>query len=840
MNHPDHCTYPPRLAPDVEITARGERGGPAFIAGSASVGRYLMLGATERQVLLLLDGTRTLLSVCQALTAGSGDNIQVPELARFLTKLDEVGILSGERAGRSEQELLPGSQFYKRWNLFNPDALFDRALPALRWIWTPWFFFMSVLLLAGTAALVLANWAEVSRYSGATLREHYLAIFFAAWLVAISHEFAHGMTSKAFGGRATEVGALLIYYCMPALYCNVSGLHLIPQRGRRMWVIAAGIYWQLLVGSSSLLVWFLFRPDTLAAQMAMVLVLGSLLDIMFNANPLIKLDGYYFLSQWLRMPNLMDRSRACWRALLRRLLPGGRNPNVSNPDIPSLDVPRFTRREQGILLVFGFCSFLYNLALPVVIVWYAAQFFMDRFQFPGLLLGCLLALAYVWNPVGKLVRRAEGGDMTANGSRSIRRYFMPAAMAACFVGGLCLPWTASVGSYGALVTIPGREAIIRAAEGASLVALNAQPGQTLAQGATIGLLGNLDLEEQIAQARTELARVKADADRLNGELLVQQESTATSEWQLAQRRSEYNDVEVEEQQISTTRLVGSGSSFLLASEAAPAAKPLPAALAAMEAEAAQLETRLAAADQKLNRARSLFNAKVLARVDLDEAEANRAALAFALSASRERLNTALIEHRRRHTSTQTEVNVAGTKLSAARAQETSLHLQLEAVHRLEESLDARLVLLQRKRAQFELAAPVQGILFGEDLPRMVGQYFPKGTEICRIADTGVMLVRVQVAEEALGDIALAQKVRVKTRAFPDRVFHGEVSKIGGESELDSNGQRSYRVELTIKNPDGLLRPGMTVFARIDFGRHMLAWVAVHKLGQSLRPELWML
>jgi uncharacterized protein len=39
---------------------------------------------------------------------------------------------------------------------------------------------------------------------------------------------------------------------------------------------------------------------------------------------------------------------------------------------------------------------------------------------------------------------------------------------------------------------------------------------------------------------------------------------------------------------------------------------------------------------------------------------------------------------------------------------------------------------------------------------------------------------------------------------------------------------------------GLLLPGMTMFARIDFGRHMVAWLATHKLKQMVRPEVWML
>jgi multidrug resistance efflux pump len=253
-----------------------------------------------------------------------------------------------------------------------------------------------------------------------------------------------------------------------------------------------------------------------------------------------------------------------------------------------------------------------------------------------------------------------------------------------------------------------------------------------------------------------------------------------------------------------------------------------------------LQAKTAEAGLQLSRARSLFKERILARSDLDAAEAKSSALTADLEAARERLNAALIEHRRKRDSVETELKVARSNLTAGRAQAANLGLQLEAAQRLRGPLEERLSLLERKRSQFSLVAPRNGTLFGEDLPRMLGQYFLKGAEICRIADTGELLVRVQVAEQALGDISTGEGVRVKTRAFPDRVFHGVVSKIGGESELDPYGQRSYRVELTIQNQGGLLRPGMTVFTRVDFGRHPMAWLAAHKLKQALRPEMWML
>src|SRR3979409_748260 len=124
-----YCEYPPRSAADAEIAPHP----PSFIAGSASVGRYLILGALERRVLELLDGSRRLDQICQELPG-----VTAPVLSGFLAKLDEVGLLAGERP--QQPAMLSGGPYYRRWSLFNPEALFARMLPWLRWIWTPAFF----------------------------------------------------------------------------------------------------------------------------------------------------------------------------------------------------------------------------------------------------------------------------------------------------------------------------------------------------------------------------------------------------------------------------------------------------------------------------------------------------------------------------------------------------------------------------------------------------------------------------------------------------------------------------------------------------------------------------
>src|SRR5262245_47030051 len=396
----DYCAYPPQLADDVEITEQRDGDRPAFIAGSAVVGRYILLREAERRVLSLLEKSFTPTAICEEFARRHGGKLPPATLVKFLTRLDEVGILAGERAqGHQPPEQQLGTQFYTRFKLFNPDPLFARLVTRLRWIWTTPFFVGSLLLMLATAALALMNSDEVVSYSFYTLREHYLAIVIAGLLVGVTHEFAHGLTCKAFGGRATEVGGLLIYYFLPALYCNVSGIHLISKRGRRLWVIAAGVYWQLMVGAVALLAWFALAPYTLLADVAFAFFCGSVLDVAFNGNPLIKLDGYYFLSQWLRLPNLMDRSRAYWRGLLRLIVFGE----------PNADAARFSRRERAIFAGFGLASFCYTTALMILIVVYVGGYLMDWFHLAGLLGAVGIAIFYARQPLGRLIAASVSG-----------------------------------------------------------------------------------------------------------------------------------------------------------------------------------------------------------------------------------------------------------------------------------------------------------------------------------------------------------------------------------------------------------------------------------------------
>jgi putative peptide zinc metalloprotease protein len=874
----DYCAYPPRIAADVEIAEQRDGDRTAFVINSPSVGRYLLLRTAEYRALRLLDANLTPAAVCDEYMRRHGGTLRIPTLTKFLTRLDEVGILAGGRAERLRpQGQHTPAQFYTRFRLFNPDPLFTRLVGALGWVWTMPFFVVSLLLILMATLLALMNRAEISHYGGYILREHFITVLVAGLLVGIMHEFAHGLTCKAFGGRATEVGVLMIYYFLPALYCDVSGIHLIPQRGRRLWVIAAGVYWQLLAGTLALLAWMTLAPYTPLADLAFCFFLGSVMDVAFNGNPLIKLDGYYFLSQWLRLPNLMDRAREWWRGSLRLL--------VFNE--PNEAAARFSRREQAILAAFGLLSFVYTVALRLIIVIFLGSYLIDWFYLPGLLLTLALAFFYarrtlkrlIAAPVSALRAIVRNSRMEANmgtqdqtaqtpssgdsgeintGQKSSRRRrrLVPLAVALFIVLILCLPWNASVGAYGALIAVPGQEAIIRASESATLVELRVRPGDLTAAGAVIGRMSDLELEEQLSRAQVELDRANAERDRMLGELRARQESIARAELNLRRRQRDYDESDSERRQIQERERAEPNTLKYLTASVSPtasladgmaggrgpgaAAVDYPAAIAVLESEADLRQARLSEAALHLDRARRLYAQGLAPRSELEKAETNASTLAIEGAAARRRLEAFLIEHRRRHADLTTEMRLAQSDVGAERLQAVKLNDELRAASALIFTLTDRRDLLRRRMAQLELLTPRAGAVFGEELPRQVGQYFPKGAEICRVADTRQLLARIQASEREVGDVRVGHPVRLKVGAYPDHIFRGRVAKIGGESETDQNNQVIYRVELVIENTDNLLRPGMTAFARIDFGRRMIGRILLHKLRQALRPELWMI
>jgi len=729
----------------------------------------------------------------------------------------------------------------------------------------------SVALMIVVALGMFSRWDEVGIYTSYVYREYGLAAIIVITLtITVLHEFAHGLACKHFGGDVREMGVLLIYYVLPAFYCNVSDIYRIGRKHQRLWVIFAGIYWQLVVSALGGLLWLLATPYTLLADLSLMVFIGGSFNILINCNPLIKLDGYYALSQALGVANLQKHSTEYVRSLLGRLIgdPGDVNTNSQRP----------------ILYVsYWICSILYSVILIWLILGWVSGELMDGLRFSGVLLTLLLAALLTerwWKPVltkgralaasilGSLLpervqpeadrlflKRAPGtieGVPTMsvetttnktttdeqNAHSSTRRKWFPKRSRVIKIGFalivlavLIAPWEAATGSDCTLLLPPEREGIVRANTEAVLAEVYVQPGDAITEGARVGRLSNPEIEDRLTQLSAEIDRLNTNNSRIEDELRVRSENVLSANFKESDRKRLASELKDESTQIANAQ----GSS----SQHSQSAQPLPPSLTVLQSEIELKQIELDQNRREVERYKKLFDQGLVGEQIYDRAVAEARLSETGLRAARARLEAALIDHHRLTTGAQTNSMVAETEARAARSNFEALIAELHSNRQQIESLRQRYEILKRESEGMALVTPKSGVVLGDDLRKMVGRHYSRGEEICRIGEIGKFLLKIDVNEREIASVRLDSPVRFKLKTVPGRVFTGRVSKINAEPIPNQNAQRFYPVEVLLENSDGMLRPGMTGFARISFGRQSIGLILADKVWQALRPELWL-
>jgi membrane fusion protein, copper/silver efflux system len=108
-----------------------------------------------------------------------------------------------------------------------------------------------------------------------------------------------------------------------------------------------------------------------------------------------------------------------------------------------------------------------------------------------------------------------------------------------------------------------------------------------------------------------------------------------------------------------------------------------------------------------------------------------------------------------------------------------------------------------------IRSPISGTVTEKNV--VAGQYVAEGTEMVAIADLSHVWMTASVYEQDAANVRVGQKVDVRSSALGDRVFSGTVAFV---QPVVEQATRTVRVRVDVPNPDGSLRPGMFVDARI--------------------------
>lgn len=235
--------------------------------------------------------------------------------------------------------------------------------------------------------------------------------------------------------------------------------------------------------------------------------------------------------------------------------------------------------------------------------------------------------------------------------------------------------------------------------------------------------------------------------------------------------------------------------------AAARAQRVNAEAALVSARAAVIKTEAQLADMQVTYERIADLAKqgAVAQQNLDDAKANVVSAQADLNAAR------------------AQVGQAEAQVDAAHQQEAAAASQIKTA---EAQAATQAAALDNARVQLEYAtivAPYAGVVVSRQLDP--GAYVTPGTStsIVTIADLDHLDVVVNAGEADLPLVHKGDPVKIAVDAYPGRVFTGVVTRIAGGVDPTT---RTVQVEIDIPNPGHLLRPGMYATTQLSAGTRL--------------------
>ena len=137
----------------------------------------------------------------------------------------------------------------------------------------------------------------------------------------LMHEIAHAVMCRRVGSRCGSFGILLL--CgVPCPYCDVTDIWRQPSTINRIAVMLAGIFVELVVAALAFLVWCVSLDPAIRLAALNVVVVCGISTVVFNANPLMRYDGYFVLGDLIGSTNLRHEARQSFAALVTSRIAG--------------------------------------------------------------------------------------------------------------------------------------------------------------------------------------------------------------------------------------------------------------------------------------------------------------------------------------------------------------------------------------------------------------------------------------------------------------------------------------------------------------------------------------
>jgi len=503
----------PRLRSTVQIHRQHFRGQMWHVVQDPSSNQFSRLNEAAYHFVAMLDGRRTVGEIWRICSEQLGDSAPTQgEAIQLLGRLYTSNLLRAElppdaeglfnryrkRVKREVQGYMMNLLFI-RIPLFDPDHFLDRWVGVFGRLFTKYGLILWAAIVATGLYFLGGHFDDLADRASSILNPENLPLLYLSFIfIKIFHEFGHAFACKRFGritgtgGEVHTMGVMFLVFT-PLPYVDASSAWAFRKKSHRVIVGAGGMLVEVAVAAVAAVIWANTSPGTTVHAVTYnMMFIASVSTILFNANPLLRFDGYYILSDILEIPNLAQRSRQYIYYLVRKYAWG----------VKQARNPAHTGGERGWLAFYAIASMIYRVVICVGILLFVA----NKLFFLGAILAAAAFVAWVLVPLGRFVRYlATSGELARVRGRAVAS---TVAVLLLILGGVGLIPAPDRVRVGGVVEPVNMAVVYSEAEGFVIDCLPSGTAVT-PRGAPLVRTANPELEARRRQLLAERRRLEA-------------------------------------------------------------------------------------------------------------------------------------------------------------------------------------------------------------------------------------------------------------------------------------------------------------------------------------------
>lgn len=433
----------PRLRANAQTYRQHFRAQTWYVVQDRTNNQYFRLSDPAYHFVAMLDGRLTVDEVWKACADQLGDDAPTQgEAINVLGQLFASNLLQSdlpadaasmfERFKKRRQREVRGyiqNIMFARIPLFDPNYILDRWVRVFGWLFGPVGFVLWAVLVGTGMVYAFGDFDKLVAAADPQLMlrtENLVLLYLSFAIIKAIHEFGHGFACKRYGiqngsGGDVHVMGIMLLVFTPVPYVDASSSWAFRNKWHRAFVGAAGMYIELAVAAVAAIVWAHSEDGTLTQAITYnMMFIASVSTLLFNANPLLRFDGYYILSDLLELPNLSQRSKDYLYYLVKKYTFGVKRAKSSIR----------AAGERFWFVLYGIASLIYRVFISVGIILFVA----DKLFFIGVIMALLAVSTWLFVPLGKFIKYLATDNELARTRR--RAVALTVIFFAALIGGL--------------------------------------------------------------------------------------------------------------------------------------------------------------------------------------------------------------------------------------------------------------------------------------------------------------------------------------------------------------------------------------------------------------------